>query len=386
MRVIHVTPYFPPAFHFGGPPRSILALCQAQRAAGLEVEVFTTTVNGAGSRAVSASRTSYEGTAVRYFAVRGPSMFFWAPRLCSELADVAQDADVIHSHGLFNAPTWQAHRTARHRRRPLVVSVRGMLEPSARAHHALRKRAAWSLFDRRVCADAALLHTTSTSETANVRAAAPHARIAQIPNAVDVSAAEVTTADRRAVRPRIGLDDTTRFVLFLGRLHPIKRLDLLAEAFAKIATQFPDVRLVIAGAGDPGVRTRTDAALGEARSKTIWAGEVADRERDALLSEAAALVLCSDSENFGMSVAEALSFGVVPVVTQTCPWEMLAHEKAGFWVPQTAAGIADGLARVLASPDAAREMSKRGPQLAAERFGRAAIGSAWAAQYAQLAR
>jgi glycosyltransferase involved in cell wall biosynthesis len=310
-------------------------------------------------------------------------MFFWAPSLGCALTEAANGADIIHSHGLFNAPTWQAHRTARRRGRPLIVSVRGMLESGARRHHALRKRAAWTLFDRRVCAEAAILHTTSAQETASVSEAAPHARIAQIPNAVDVAPPAVTAADRRRIRSRLDQGGESPFILFLGRLHPIKRLDLLAAAFAAVADRHPDVRLVIAGDGDAAVRARADAALGASRARTTWLGAVGGRERDALLAEASALVLCSDSENFGMSVAEALAFGVVPVVTRTCPWDVLEQEGAGFWVPQTADAIADALLQLLTSPQSARAMGERGRQVAA-RFSPGAIGALWATEYRQL--
>ena len=46
MRILHVTPYFAPAFRYGGPPRSVLGLCRALGAAGIDVEVLTTTADG----------------------------------------------------------------------------------------------------------------------------------------------------------------------------------------------------------------------------------------------------------------------------------------------------------------------------------------------------
>jgi hypothetical protein len=46
LRVVHVCAYFAPAFVYGGPPRSVLGLCLAQRAAGVDVRVVTTTANG----------------------------------------------------------------------------------------------------------------------------------------------------------------------------------------------------------------------------------------------------------------------------------------------------------------------------------------------------
>jgi hypothetical protein len=138
VRVLHVTPYFAPAFVYGGPPRSILALCRAQQAAGLDVQVLTTTANGATSLPEMPQGTTYDDVPVKYFPVRGPALLFWAPDLAAALESEAAHADVIHTHGLFNVPAWQAHRAAKSHDRPLVVSARGMLEPEARAHHALR--------------------------------------------------------------------------------------------------------------------------------------------------------------------------------------------------------------------------------------------------------
>jgi glycosyltransferase involved in cell wall biosynthesis len=260
-----------------------------------------------------------------------------------------------------------------------------MLEREARAHHGLRKRAAWSLFDKRVCGDAAVLHTTSDRESASVREAVSNTRIVQIANAVDVAPATVSPEDRAAIRRELGFGADTPYVLYLGRLHPIKRLDLLGEAFARLSTRHRDVSLVIAGEGARGVRAAAEQALGAARERARWPGAVHDRKRDALLAEAAALVLCSDSENFGMSVAEALAFGVVPVVAKTCPWRVLEEAGAGCWVQQTPSAIAEGLDRVLSFPAAAREMGARGRRLVAERFSRDVIGKAWADEYARVA-
>jgi glycosyltransferase involved in cell wall biosynthesis len=386
LRVLHVTPYFAPAFAFGGPPRSILALCRAQQAAGLDIEVLTTNANGNGSLPSRPEGTTFEGVPVRYFPVAGPAMFLWAPMLLRALSQSASNAQVVHTHGLFNATTWQARWAAERARRPLVVSVRGMLEPEARAHNEWRKRGAWWLFDRRVCADASLLHTTSTRETATVRATVPHKAVVEIPNVVNVAVGCADPGERAAMRQRLGIGPQTPYVMFLGRLHPIKRLDLLGRAFAQVAAAHPDVRLVIAGDGDVRVRTQAEAELGPANARTLWLGEVSDRERDALLAEAATLVLCSDSENFGMSVAEALSCGVAPVVTETCPWEILERERAGYWVPQTANAIAGALQQVLRSPEKSREMGQRGPRIVTEHFSAAAIGARWVDEYARLAQ
>ena len=381
MRVLHVSPYFAPAFRLGGPPRSILALCKAQQVAGLDVEVLTTTANGSRPLAAAPSGTTYDGVPVRYLPLRGP--FFWSPSLGAALRTASPKADIIHTHGLFNVPAWQAHRAAAAAGRRLVVSVRGMLEPHARSHHAWRKRVVWPLLDRQVCDDAAFLHTTSATETRNVQATLPGARVVEIPNAIELPVHDVGDADTQAMRRRLNLDPAAPFVLFLGRLAPIKRLDLLAQAFAQVARECQEVRLVIAGEGDGRLRAAANALLGDARAHVVWAGPVEGVERDALLENAATLVLCSDSENFGMSVAEALARGLAPVVTRTCPWEVLEREGAGLWVPQTAEAIAAGLLQILRHPDQARAMGERGRRLVADRFALSVVGHAWADAYAR---
>jgi glycosyltransferase involved in cell wall biosynthesis len=91
--------------------------------------------------------------------------------------------------------------------------------------------------------------------------------------------------------------------------------------------------------------------------------------------------MCSDSENFGMSVAEALAAGVPVVVTRTCPWQAAADAGAGFWVDQSSDAIADALLRVLADAAAASVMGERGRMLARREFSLAAVGQRWTAAY-----
>jgi hypothetical protein len=66
VRVVHVCAYFAPAFVYGGPPRSVLGLCRAERDAGIDVRVVTTTANGDSELDDNAGRpVEYDGVAVR---------------------------------------------------------------------------------------------------------------------------------------------------------------------------------------------------------------------------------------------------------------------------------------------------------------------------------
>src|SRR2546430_13590721 len=87
MRVLHVSPYFAPAFVYGGPPRSILGLCKGLQHAGVDVEVFTTTANGEKEMPASPpSGDCYDGVPGRYFARPMPRRLWSASGLREALA------------------------------------------------------------------------------------------------------------------------------------------------------------------------------------------------------------------------------------------------------------------------------------------------------------
>ncbi len=160
-------------------------------------------------------------------------------------------------------------------------------------------------------------------------------------------------------------------MLYLGRLHASKRLDLLLQSTAIARQQDPRVQLVVAGARDG---TRGASVLNGAPDWCRWIGELDDATRWAVLSEASVLVLCSDSESFGMSVLEALAVKTPVVVTTTCPWRIVETERCGFWVEQRPKEIAAAIAKIVRDPMEARAMGERGRRLVEERFSWEAIG------------
>ena len=383
MHVVHISAYFAPAYGFGGPPRSLLALCRAQRQAGLSVEVFTTTANNGPPLPTRPEGVDVEGIRVRYFPLAPPAILLGASGMPRSLADALRDVPLVHVHGLFNRTVWRGAAAARAAGVPYVLSPRGMLEPAALRHHAWRKRASWQLFDRRALDGAACWHATSHAEAAALgrRAGAAH-RVVEIPNTVDpIAAGEADCAEARAFA---GVADGAPYVLFLGRLHPIKRLDLLAAAMAQLDDRAGGAHLVIAGPDERGHRAAVEPLFAPLGPRVHWCGPVDGRRKAGLIGGASALVLCSDSESFGMCVAESLTAGVPVVVTRTCPWPTLETAGCGVWVDQSPAGIAAGLMRLLGDPVEARAMGQRGHTLAAREFGAAAVAARWVALYREL--
>lgn len=382
MRILHVSAYFAPAFVYGGPPRSIHGLCRALAACGVDVEAFTTDANGDTALPPEVTRArAYDGVPVRYFPRTWPAEPIGSHALASALREAAPRADLLHVHGLWNRVVWAAAREARRAGVPYVLSPRGMLEDAALAHRPWRKRVAWTLIEQRTIDDAALLHAASQREYDTLRALRPSADVVLVPNGVD--ALPVPASGNR--RAALGVDPAAPLIVFMGRLHPIKRLDLLVTAFARVRRTHRRAQLVVAGPDEKGLRASLEARAGDAASAIVWLGAVDAVCKQMLLAEAAALALCSDSESFGLAVAEAMAAGVPVVVTKTCPWPDVERHRAGYWVEQREDAIAGALERVLADPFGARAMGERGRALVHEKYRWPVVAAAMEREYARVA-
>lgn len=342
MRVVHVTPYYAPESEFGGPPATIHELCRALSASGIDVHVVTT--------AAAESEEQVDGVAVTRVARR--TRLGFGAAIDSALDTQLAHADVCHVHTLFNWPAWRGAARAGLARVPIVVSPRGMLEPAALDHHGLRKRLSWQLMDRAVLRRAKVVIASSALESATLEARG--IRSVLLPNGVELPPRD---GERGQFRSAHGIPAGAPVVTFLGRLHPIKRLDLVAAAFLALAARRPDARLVIAGPDESGLWAATKETLRAIEARVHRVGSFDAAEKWRILADSDVLVLCSDSESYGRVAAEALAAGVPVVISKTCPWDVVEREGIGRWVPQSANEIAAALDGVLA--DAAEHQAMR---------------------------
>jgi len=383
VRVLHATPYFAPAFTYGGPPRSILGLCQSLQRAGSEVSVITTAANGDEDlpREVTA-REVYDGVPVCYVPRGFPRRAFRAPDLAERLADRLRVVDLVHIHGCWNAFGWATAQACRRAGVRFVLSPRGMLYPWSFANGRVRKWVSYQLAERRSLREAAFVHVTSHDE-ANAVAALNVARpIVTIPNGIIDEATPVR--DRAGeFRDRFGIPRSAFVVLFLGRLHPKKGVSLLIEAFRRAAAAHADVRLVLVGGGNPRyVQTLQDAAADLVRERRVsFVGHLNGDDRVLALASADAFALTSYSENFGLAVGEAMAAALPVVVTRGCPWPSIDEWRAGWWVEPTVEGVADALEGLFAKRAEARAMGERGRREVLHAFDWTRIGQSMAEAY-----
>jgi len=115
-------------------------------------------------------------------------------------------------------------------------------------------------------------------------------------------------------RQKFGLDPGRRYLLFSGRLVPVKRVDLLIDAFAAMANERPNWDLLIVGDGL--LRAELVGRVPEElRQRVVWTGFLQGQELVAAFQAADVLVLPSDEENWAVVVQEAMAAGLVVVAS-----------------------------------------------------------------------
>ncbi|MCG3175525.1 MAG: D-inositol-3-phosphate glycosyltransferase [Candidatus Omnitrophica bacterium] len=374
MRILQVTPTYEPAYRFGGPIRSVAGLCRALARRGHEVQVHTTSSDGALDLDVPVGTpVMRDGVRVIYHRCGVLRRLYHAPGLARALCSEKDRWDVVHTHSVFLWPTLYAAHWARRNRVPYVVSPRGMLELELIRGKSRWLKTAWiGLFERRNLMSASAVHVTSQHEAEELgRFGWDLKRLWIVPNGIDpMTPPDIGTlgrfkAERSLTRP---------YVLYLGRIHPKKGIDRLMGAMALV----PGAELVIAGNDEEGYRAKLERHVDQLgiSARVRWVGAVEGEEKACWLGGAAVVALFSASENFGNSVLEAMAAGRPVAVT---PGVGLASDiersGCGLVLDGGPRALAAGLEGLLRDPQLAEGYGRLGARLASDIFSWDAVAS-----------
>ncbi|MFI5456877.1 MAG: glycosyltransferase [Isosphaerales bacterium] len=261
----------------------------------------------------------------------------------TDLEEAVRSAAVVHLHGLWQAQTRRGARTALAARVPYLVAAHGMAEPWALRHKRWKKRIYLALVEAKNLRRASCLHALSRPEIGHLQSIAPWTPVCFVPNGVDL--ARYDDLPPRSVLEAEHPELQGKFVLlFFGRVHVKKGLDLLADALGRIAAGRPELHLVVAGNDDgawPGFRDRM-AQLG-LTSRLTYLGHVSGERARQVWAAADAFVLPSYSEGFSIAVLEALACRLPSLITTACHFPEVAAAGGAVVVTPDSGAVTQGL-------------------------------------------
>ncbi|MDK9701572.1 MAG: glycosyltransferase [Sulfuritalea sp.] len=279
--------------------------------------------------------------------------------------ELVQQADVIHLMGYWSLLGVMVQAAARKAGVPYVICPAGALPLFGRSRWA--KRIYNIVVGQNLIARARGWIAVTKAELPHFEAyGIPRSRVTVISNGVWES--DFATSDGEVFFSTTGIPDGP-FVLFMGRLNPIKGPDLLLEAFGRLADAFPDYRLVFAGP-DEGMQAGLQARIRVLglTDRVFFCGFVSGGLKVAAYRAACLLVVPSRSEAMSIVVVEGGICGTPVLMTDQCGLDDLAEINPGLIVPASIDGLTAGLRLALESPGRLADWGEKWRSMVRQRF------------------
>lgn len=267
-------------------------------------------------------------------------------------------ADIAHASSVFFPAAFVSIFAGCLLGKKIVVSPQGEFYGWALSRSKWRKQPVLMLY-RFLLARRCIFHSTCDSESDYISKQFNYpVRIVQIPNFIET--------------PEMVDRDAQDYLLFVGRLHPIKGIDRLLKALA-LSSRFSEASFVlkIAGQGQKGYLNKLKKLVRDLglADKVQFLGQVEDDEKHKLYADAYWTFMPSHTENFGMVVLESLAQNTPVLASKGTPWKILEDEKVGFWIENSPESLAQKIDEILTMPSDEYEAYRaRGRHFVRDRF------------------
>jgi len=346
-KILHVIGAFLPSVYYGGPLKSVFSIAEALRQLGHAVMVLTTNADGPG-RTLDVEITkevSFQGVTVRYCS-RG-WLEIWSWRYVVALPAYIASHDTIWISGIYSYYTLVALLSARFMKKQVVLNPHGSLMQRNRREGSILKRP-WEVMCWYLAPANTSVVCLSEYERYESRPITDRFTTEIVPPQIEIPAEVCRQPDA----------DGVFRLLCLGRIHPIKGFDILFDAIKVVILRvhlfenWQNLKVTIAGSGD-------EAYVAQCRKRSIelglqgnveFVGEVDPTEKADLFLCNDVLIAPSKTENFGYSIAEALSYGMPVITTRDTPWVRLDQLGCGLCVEYGVDSIARAIEQLMSLP------------------------------------
>ena len=311
LKILHTSPSLD--YINGGPSQTIVEITdELSNIDDLDISLFTVGKNNL--------------SMVKSMNILSKRVFYPTPLHFLFKSNQFKSADLIHNHGIWKVTNHITSAMARHYKIPIIIQPRGMLEDWALKYKPIRKKLALTLYQKTDLESAHSFIATSIQEYENIRKLGLQQPIAIIPNGI------VMPFDNQLDLLSKKINTKERTVLFLSRIHPKKGLINLIDAWDRLRPEGWRLKIVGPNEGHH-LSTLIDRVEKANLCSVVSFSDYADSSMKHDLFQGANLfVLPTYSENFGVVIAEALSYGLPVITTKGAPWSELATAGCGWWI------------------------------------------------------
>ena len=222
--------------------------------------------------------------------------------------------DVVHIHGMWSFPTWYSAKCAYKNNIPYIISPHGMVKKYALNHKKIKKKIYWKFVEEKIFSRARYIHCITNGEQKSVRMLSLSDTF--------LLANTITVGE---YKNNINLSE--RYLLFLGRLDPIKGLDNLISSMKLI----DNIKLIIAGDGDKKYAEHLQKMTSDLNlsDRVSFIGFVEKENVSKLFNNALATVVCSYTEVFSLVALESIANSTPVVISNQCDFDDIEKYNAG---------------------------------------------------------
>ena len=371
MKILYVIANLAP--RYGGPPKACFEMARAMAGLGHTVSIYSTNQDGSGGLNVPLETPLLkDGVEIWYFPIQRPRFWGCSIKMARRLSKVVASFDVVHIYSLYLFHNLVSGRLCRKYDIPYLISPHGTLDPYIYHRHRLRKFVMELLFERKNFKHSRVVNFT-TEEEMNLASGTPLMRSVEgvvVPLGLDLED-YADMPEYGKFKSKYPVLDGKKVVLFFGRINFKKGLEILVEAFSTVTKCRSDVHLIIAGPDDEGFGAKVKKRLAEKdlSGRVIFTGLLQGKDKLSVLKDADVFVLPSYSENFGISVIEAMACGLPVIVSDKVNiWREISRKQAGMVIPCESNRLAESILELLDNPSLANEMGHNGQASVREQF------------------
>jgi len=380
MNILHIVPYFYPAWSYGGTPRVVFELCRELVKKGHNVTVYTTDVFDKDKRVEQSdveidglALSEVEGIKIKYFKNISNSLafnqVFISPAISKALKKNLKQFDMVHLHEFRTLQNAAAYKYLTKYKIPYVLSAHGSVL------RLMGKEFLKMLFDKsigfKILKSAKRVIAVSNIEVEQyIKMGVERDRISLIPNGINISEFENADKVKGNFRRAYKLSDK-KILLFIGRLNAIKGIDFLLNTFAILTKDIKDTILVIAGPDD-GYKNEIERRINllNINDKVLLIDGLYGEDKIAAMTDADIFIYPSRHEIFGIAPLEALMCGTPVIVTDNCGCaDFLREANGGIVVKyQDISGLLDSIQNILDKKEEVKKMASDGMELVQRQF------------------